>query len=286
MVRFRAHVVGHRIALVKTSTTFALAILAALAPQVTLAQQDSKTAKAEAKAHFMSGQRHYNLNELPEALADFKDAYRIYPDPVFLFNLGQCERQLGHFEEAIRFYHNFLREQPKAPNRQEVLHKIDEMEAAIRTRPQEPSQPPPAPAPEAAAVPEPALPAGEVAAPTREALPPAPTADTLGPSAAAPASAPTTQAPAERPAELPANPQSAAPPAAPVALGQGQAARIDLAEEAPTPAPQSPPAFYQRWWFWTGVAVVAAGVGLGIYAASSGQSASPPNADLGTRRVF
>src|SRR5512141_1027182 len=103
--RFRTVVVNPRAA-------FAFAFLAASFATAASAQEDSGSAKQEAKAHFMSGQRHYNLNELSEALADFKDAYRLYPDPVFLFNLGQCERQLGHHEEAIRFYRNFLREQP------------------------------------------------------------------------------------------------------------------------------------------------------------------------------
>ena len=93
-----------------------------------------KDAKQEAKARFVSGQSHYNLNEFTPALDDFKEAYRLLPDPVFLYNLGQCERQLGHLEEAIRFYRSFLREQPKAPNRQDVVHKIDEMEATLRVK--------------------------------------------------------------------------------------------------------------------------------------------------------
>ena len=42
--------------------------------------------KQEAKARYTTGQSHYNLNEFQESLQDFKEAYRLFPDPVFLFN--------------------------------------------------------------------------------------------------------------------------------------------------------------------------------------------------------
>jgi iron complex outermembrane receptor protein len=216
-----------------------------------VAQQVPRDAKLEAKAHFVSGQSHYNLNELSEALADFKDAYRLYPDPVFLFNGGQCERQLGHFEEAIRFYRSFLREQPKAPNRQDVVHKIEEMEAAIKSRAAEPDKPsePPVPAlPEAAKV-EPV--------------------------------APIMQPPAE-PSATPAAPST---PVAPT-FDDSRSSRIDLTTPAPEPAAAPTPAFYQHWWFWTAAGVLAVGAGIGIYAATSGKSLTSPNTDLGTKKVF
>jgi tetratricopeptide (TPR) repeat protein len=110
------------------------------------AEAADTSGKLEAKAHFRAGQSHYNLNEFTDALVEFKEAYRLFPDPVFLYNLGQCERQLGHLEEALRFYRSFLREQPKAPNREEVSRRIEEMEAALKNRPAEGAAvaPPPA----------------------------------------------------------------------------------------------------------------------------------------------
>jgi tetratricopeptide (TPR) repeat protein len=87
--------------------------------------------KQEAKARYTTAQSHYNLNEFQEALQDFKEAYRLFPDPVFLFNVAQCERQLGNPDEAIKFYRSYLRNKPKAPNRQEVARRIDEMQTAI-----------------------------------------------------------------------------------------------------------------------------------------------------------
>lgn len=53
----------------------------------------------------------------------------------------------------------------------------------------------------------------------------------------------------------------------------------------PDPIREQPPGegrpVYKKWWFWTGVAVVAAGVGVGVYAASRGGDTMPPMTDLG-----
>jgi len=38
---------------------------------------------------------------------------------------------------------------------------------------------------------------------------------------------------------------------------------------------------YSKWWFWTGVGVVAVAGGVGIYAATSGGGTPPPTTDLG-----
>jgi hypothetical protein len=39
---------------------------------------------------------------------------------------------------------------------------------------------------------------------------------------------------------------------------------------------------YKKWWFWTGLAVVAGGAGVGIYAATrGGETSAPPMTDLG-----
>jgi tetratricopeptide (TPR) repeat protein len=244
----------------------ALVLLSMLAgPPAADAAEVSADAKQEAKARFVSGQSHYNLNEFNEALRDFKEAYRLFPDPVFLFNLGQCERQLGHHDEAIRFYRSFLREQPKAPNRQDVLHKIEEMEAAAKARPPEGDQAP-SPAP-ASGPPKPLpLPAPAVAPP---------------PAGPAPATAPPAPMPAVSPSDqlLPATPPVRAESA-------GAADRVDLTLAATPPAPAETTPIYQRWWFWTGVAAVAVGAGIGIYAATASHGASAPGSALGAKGVF
>lgn len=225
----------------------------------------AEDAKLESKARYTSAQSHYNLNEFQEALQDFKEAYRLVPDPVFLFNVAQCERQLGNLEEAIKFYRSYLRNKPKAPNRQEVLRRIDEMQAAIDAKKSAPERPAPSPVPAAAGTESQAA----ALAPPRPAAP-------------VPV---TTPMPAPTPAATPAVPSEAA--VVPAASGDRQTStRSDLATQSPLPAPTAAPAFYQRWWFWTAAAVVVAGAGAGIYFAVSHGGNGAPSSTLGTQSVF
>jgi tetratricopeptide (TPR) repeat protein len=84
---------------------------------------------AVAKAHYETGVRHFDLSEYEPALAEFKEAYRNKPDPVFLYNIAQCHRKLGHVDEAITFYQSYLRRAPEAKNRDEVERRIAELQS-------------------------------------------------------------------------------------------------------------------------------------------------------------
>jgi tetratricopeptide (TPR) repeat protein len=59
----------------------------------------------------------YNVGRFEQALDLYTKAYEHYPKAALLFDLGQCHRQLGHYERALFFFHGYLREQPNAPNR-------------------------------------------------------------------------------------------------------------------------------------------------------------------------
>jgi hypothetical protein len=257
-------------------------------PGENVAKSGDRDTKQEAKARFVSGQSHYNLNEFAEALIDFKEAYRLLPDPVFLYNLGQCERQLGHPEEAILFYRSFLREQPKAPNRQDVVHKIEEMETTLKAKQAETDK-------DTTPIAEPgsAMPGANVATEAKPAVVPSdlnqPTSPT-GMPMPEPAGAPS----ATNVAVTPSSPSSAepnptiptaAPPARPE-IQEGVTNRIDLAATPATPAASQSPAFYSHWWFWTATGVVVAGTAVGIYAATADRAPSAPNSTLGSKRVF
>jgi hypothetical protein len=217
----------------------------------------------DAKTRYMSGQNHYNLNEFAEALQDFKEAYRLHPDPAFLFNIAQCERQLGDFEEAIKFYRSYLRNKPDATNAKEVQKKIDELKglgdarrksfengpAGVRA----PSTPPPV-------------------SPT--APPPAPVAP-VAPLSPAPASSapPAAEPPAPVPNLAPSPEAAATTTSAPGA---------DLTAK-PTDSEGTP--IYKQWWFWAGAgAVVVGAVVIAIVATSGGASA--PSSALGNKKVF
>jgi tetratricopeptide (TPR) repeat protein len=110
--------------------------------------------KEAARAAYERGNRSYNLAEFSQALDAFKEAYRNYPEPSFLFNIAQCHRQLGDKPNAIRFYRTYIRETPNAPNREEVNRLISALERAVaKEQLNKLAQPGPAPAPAPAVAP-------------------------------------------------------------------------------------------------------------------------------------
>jgi tetratricopeptide (TPR) repeat protein len=75
-----------------------------------LATAPSTAAPKTAKDFYLSALSHYNLSEWQPALDDFREAYRLKPDPAFLFNIAQCHKQLQHYREAANFYRAYRRE--------------------------------------------------------------------------------------------------------------------------------------------------------------------------------
>lgn len=75
-------------------------------------------ASKEMRAAFDEGTTDYNLGHYEDALAAFERGYRVKNDPAFLFNIGQCHRQLGHAKDAARSYRAYLRESPSVPESQ------------------------------------------------------------------------------------------------------------------------------------------------------------------------
>lgn len=58
------------------------------------------------------GTKRYNLGDYQAALEAFKAACLAKPDPVFLFNIAQCHRQLADYGAAEKSYRAFLRVMP------------------------------------------------------------------------------------------------------------------------------------------------------------------------------
>jgi tetratricopeptide (TPR) repeat protein len=105
---------------------FAIIAFFALARGVPHADEPSASRRA-----FVSGMKHFDLGEFKEALSDFKDGYRAKEDPVFLFNIAQCYRAMSEQRDALRYYRLYLSRSPDAPNRNEVEHRIVDLETAI-----------------------------------------------------------------------------------------------------------------------------------------------------------
>jgi len=156
-----------------------------------VAHADDPATRA-AKRHFDRGQKLFTLGKFDEALDEYQKAYDASPIPDFLYNIGQCHRNLGDYEQAIFSFKRFLQLDPEAPNRDKVEIIIDELEDKLErdgARKKKLDQPPP-----------------------------------------------------------------------------------------PPPRAESTP-IYKKWWFWTGIAVVGAAGGVGIYSAT--RPAGPPDTNLG-----
>lgn len=167
-----------------------LALLFAVTPRV--AHADDPATRA-AKRHFDRGEKLFALGKFDDALDEYQKAFDAKPIPDFLFNIGQCYRNLGDYQQAIFSFKKYLKLEPDAPDKEKVEKLIDDLEEKQ-----------------------------------------------------------------ER--------------------GEGQ--RLVGKKESPPPPP--PPAastpIYKKWWFWTGIAVVGAGTGVGVYEATKGGA---PGTSLG-----
>jgi hypothetical protein len=47
---------------------------------------------ATARRHFEAGRRAYNLGELKTAAAEYREAYKLKPDPALLYDIAQSYR--------------------------------------------------------------------------------------------------------------------------------------------------------------------------------------------------
>lgn len=82
-----------------------------------VAQPKKNADEQAARTLFADGQKAYDLGEFDRALTLYSDAYKLKPLPGFLFNIGQCHKQLGNFERAAFFFGRFVdNSKPEAAN--------------------------------------------------------------------------------------------------------------------------------------------------------------------------
>ena len=83
------------------------------------------------------GERLYKLGRYDEAVAEYRRAYELRADPKFLYHIARCYRELGAREQALFYYERYLAVAPNAPEHDEVVDRIAEIEA-LRARPSRP----------------------------------------------------------------------------------------------------------------------------------------------------
>ncbi len=161
----------------------------------TRAAHAEDVAERAAKRHYERGQKLFGLQKFEDALEQFQKAFDAKPIPDFLFNIGQCQRNLGDYEAAIFSFKRYLKLDPETDNREKVESLIADLEE-----------------------------------------------------------------------------KQAAGNSARMGLGK----KKREPDDGPTETSDGKP-IYKKWWFWTGIAVVGAAGGVGIYVAT--RSGGPPDAD-------
>lgn len=130
----------------------ACVLLAAAPPARAQPSEPPPETKADARKHFDQAQVFYRLGRFDDAVREFEEAYRLYPKPALLFNLGQAHRQAGNTDKAIFFFRQYLDSNPEAKDRGEIEALIQELEKAKAATPTQPkpmveetaaTQPPP-----------------------------------------------------------------------------------------------------------------------------------------------
>ena len=150
----------------------AVGLVAALVTLPSPARADDE-ATEQARQHNEKGKKFFG--QWDDAIAEYREAYRLRSDPAFLFNIAQCYRRKGDLQRALDLYKNYLIENPSSPGRGDIEKRIQTLEAEMKKRQAEPPAPPreppaaeaakpavapaaPAPAPAAMPAPQPAAP--------------------------------------------------------------------------------------------------------------------------------
>ena len=115
-----------------TRLALVLALVATAAvtvpPVDAVADTDDDRALARAKKLHREGEKLFALGKFAGALEKYEAAFEAKPIPAFLFNIGQCHRNLGDFDAAIFSFNKYLKLQPDAKNRDAVEEYIAELE--------------------------------------------------------------------------------------------------------------------------------------------------------------
>lgn len=118
-----------RIRLVFVVLTTGAMVLTSTAAQ---AERDQASAKAAAKTVLARGSRDLELRLYGRALAEFHEAYRIFPSPKIFFNIGLANLYLGRNGEAVQAFETFLAAPSGAP--EESVARARTESAALRPK--------------------------------------------------------------------------------------------------------------------------------------------------------
>lgn len=105
------------------------------------AEPSAKVGNSEARKLYDEATKLYNVRSFAEAAEKYKAASLVEPAPVLDYNLGQCYRQLGKYEDAIWHYQRYLDIGKMKPDKRAAVEQfIQQMRAELDRKAM--SQPP------------------------------------------------------------------------------------------------------------------------------------------------
>lgn len=94
-------------------------------------EEPAAVAKARAQLLFEKGANAYRDGHFYEAVDIFLETNRLYPDPKLSFNVGKAFEGLGNEPGALRYYREYLRRLPQAPDKKDVDAHVRQLELAL-----------------------------------------------------------------------------------------------------------------------------------------------------------
>jgi hypothetical protein len=98
--------------------------------------------REEARKHWDSANRKFDLGKYDEAATEFETVYEISGDTSLLFNIAQAMRLARNYERAQQFYRSYLRKAPEGKYRALVEKRVAEMAELIEQQKSVSSAPP------------------------------------------------------------------------------------------------------------------------------------------------
>lgn len=114
----------------RTRTVVATLILA-LGTVAVASPKEDDAVRAAARVHVEKAKVHFKLGEFLDAIAEWKEAYRLKTTPLLLFNIAQAYRMAGDLKQARFHYQMYMGDYPDAPNEGEVRQQIERIDQLI-----------------------------------------------------------------------------------------------------------------------------------------------------------
>ncbi len=110
-----------------TSALLRWLVLASLCFFAVPARADDLATRS-AKRHYERGEKLFALGKFDQALDEYQQAFDAKPLGDFLYNIGQCYRNLSDYNQAIFSFKKYLKLKPDADDRDKVEKLIEELE--------------------------------------------------------------------------------------------------------------------------------------------------------------